>query len=115
MEADEAASRADQHSTGVSAVERAKVRAIRLRPGQQDQVGLQVEVDPTAGRTGIGRTLSDSVLQGFEVESQLRFSCTTFAANLPSYYTEKRAEASLSRAVIGPHGFDLGAKAWKSD
>ena len=67
MEADESASRADQHSTGVSAVERAKVRAIRLRPGQQDQVGLQVDVDPTAGRTGIGRSLSDSVLQGFEV------------------------------------------------
>jgi uncharacterized protein with GYD domain len=101
VEADESASRADQHNTGVSAVERAKVRPIRSRPGQQDQVRLQVEVDPTAGRTGIGRTLSDSVLQVFEVESQLRFSCTTFAANLASYYTEKRADASLSRALIG--------------
>jgi hypothetical protein len=87
MEADESASRADQHGTGVSAVKRAKVRAIRLRPGQQDQVGLQVEVDPTAGRTGIGRSLSDSVLQVFEVECQSRFSCTTFAAKLSSYYT----------------------------
>ena len=107
MEADESAFRADQQSTGVSTVERAKTPAIRCRPGQEDQVGLQVEVDPTAGRTGIGRSLSDSVLQVFEVECQLRFSCTTFAANLSSYYTEKRAEASLSRAVIGPHGFDF--------
>jgi hypothetical protein len=87
MEADESASRADQQSTGVSAVERATVRAIRLRPGQQDQVGLQVEVVPTAGRTGIGRSLSDSVLQVFEVECQSRFSCTPFAAKLASYYT----------------------------
>ena len=78
MEADESASRADQHSTGVSAVERAKVRAIRLRPGQQDQVGLQVEVDPTAGRTGIGRSLSDSVLQVFKVECQSRSLLHTF-------------------------------------
>ena len=78
MEADESASRADQHSTGVSAVERAKVRAIRLRPGQQDQVGLQVEVDPTAGCTGIGRSLSDSVLQVFKVECQSRSLLHTF-------------------------------------
>jgi hypothetical protein len=109
MEPDESASRADQQRTGVSAVERAKVRVIRLRPGQQDQVGLQVEVDPTAGRTGIGRSLSDSVLQVFEVECQLRFSCTTFAANLASYYTETRAEASLSRADIG-HTASISAR-----
>jgi hypothetical protein len=87
MEADESASRANQHGTGVSAVERAKVRAIRSRPGQEDQVGLQVEVDPTAARTGIWRSLSDSVLQVFEVECQSRFSCTPFAAELASYYT----------------------------
>ena len=109
MEADESASRADQQSTGVSAVEGARVRAIWLRPGQQDQVGLQVEVDPTAGRTGIGRSLSDSDLQVFKVECQLPFSCTTFAANLATYYTEKRAEASLSRAVIG-HTVSISAR-----
>jgi hypothetical protein len=101
MEADESAFRADQHSTSVTAVERAKTRAIRFRPWQQDNVGLQVEVDSTAGRTGIGGALSDSVLQVFEVECQLRFSRATFAANLASYHTEKRSEASLSRAVIG--------------
>jgi hypothetical protein len=100
MEADESASRADQQSTGVSAVGRARLRTIGLRPGQQHQVGLQVEVDPTAGRAGIGRSPSDSDLQVFKVECHLR-SRATFAANLASYWNEKRAEASLSRAVIG--------------
>jgi hypothetical protein len=113
MEADESAFRADQHSAGVSAVERAKVRAVRLRPGQQDQVGLQVEVDPTAGRAGIGRSLSDSVLEVFEVECHLRFSCTTFAANLASYYTEQEPRPVAAAPSLATR-LDLGANAWKS-
>jgi hypothetical protein len=78
MEADESAIRADQRSTSVSAVERAKTRAIRFRPWQKDHVGLHVEVHPPAGGARPGGTLSDSFLQVFGVERHSRSFRITF-------------------------------------